>query len=123
MANNNCVGGIIRVTVDGTEIRAKGDFTWNLGKPLREAVMGAGYTHGFKKTPQVSFIEGALTDRNDTDVAALADIESATIILELPNGKSIVWREAYWAVVTEGTTQEGEVKLKFESPYPAEVIQ
>ena len=110
------------MTVDGSEIRAKGDYTYNLGQNKREAVIGAGYVHGFKEMPQVSFIEGEVTDTSDLDVVALTGVTSATIILELPNNKSVVLREAYYAADGEGTTGEGAMKVKFESPWPAEVL-
>jgi hypothetical protein len=118
----NRVGGIIRVSVDGSEVRAKGDFTWNLGLPKNEPVIGAGYPHGFKSVPQNSMIEGAVTDTSDLDLVALVSVTDSTVILELPNGKSIVLRQAYYAGEGEGTTQEGEVKVKWESPFPAEVL-
>lgn len=116
------VGGIIRVTVDGTEVRAKGDFTFNLGQPKREAVIGAGYPHGYKETPQVAFIEGEVTDTTDLDLVALVSVTNSTVILELANSKSVVLRGAYYAADGEGTTQEGAVKVKWESPFPAEVL-
>ena len=116
------VGGIIRVSVNGQEVRAKGDFTWTLGLPKNEAVIGAGYPHGYKSTPQVSMIEGGVTDTSDLDVKALVSVTDSTIILELPNGKSIVLRSAYFAGDGEGQTQEGEIKVKWESPYPAEIL-
>lgn len=118
----NRVGGIIRVTVDGVEVRAKGDFTYNLGIAKREAVIGAGSVHGFKETPQASFIEGAVTDTADLDLAALMRVTNSTIILELANGKSVVLRQAYFAADGEGTTGEGEVKVRWESTVQAEVI-
>ena len=116
------VGGIIRVTVDGSEVRAKGDFTWNLGVNKREAVIGAGYVHGYKETPQVAMIEGEVTDTSDLDLIAMMSVTDSTVILELPDSKSIVLRSAYYASEGEGTTAEGAVKVKWESPSPAEVI-
>ena len=116
------VGGIIRVSVDGSEVRAKGDFTWNLGLAKRESVIGAGYPHGYKEMPQVAFIEGGVTDTSDLDLKAMMSVTDSTIILELPNRKSIVLRNAYFAGEGEGTTAEGEVKVKWESPHEAEVL-
>ncbi|KAL6953366.1 hypothetical protein U1Q18_052060 [Sarracenia purpurea var. burkii] len=94
------------------EIRAKGDFTWNLGQPKNESVIGAGSVHGYKSTPQVSFVEGALTDTADVDLIALTGASESTIIVELPNSKSLILRQAYWAGDGEGTTAEGEFKVR-----------
>lgn len=123
MANNNCVGGIIRVTVDGSEIRAKGDYSFNPGMPKNETVMGAGYVHGYKSVPQVAYIEGAVTDNADLDIIALFGVKDATVILEMPNGKAFVLRNAYFASEGEVNSGEGEVKIRFESPFQGEFIQ
>jgi hypothetical protein len=117
------VGGIIRVTVDGTEVRAKGEFTYNLGLPKNESVIGAGSVHGYKSTPQAAYVEGEVTDTNDLDLVALVSVTNSTIILELANGKSVVLRQAYYAGDGEGTTGEGAVKVRWESTYPAEVLR
>ena len=44
MANRR-VGGILEVKIDGTLFSAKGEFTYNLGTPKREAVVGADSVH------------------------------------------------------------------------------
>jgi len=117
------VGGTIRVSVNGREVRAKGAFTYNLGVPKREAVIGSGFVHGYSEKPQVAYIEGAVTDTNDLDLRALCSVEESTIILELANKKNIVLRRAYFAADGEGSTDEGEVKVRFESASPGEEIR
>ncbi len=117
------VGGIIRITVDGQELRAKGEFDYNLGNNKREAVLGAGYAHGYKETPQVAFIEGAITDSFNMDLSALMNATDSTVILDAANGKSIVFRNAYFAGEGGINTGEGEVKIRFESPYAAEELR
>jgi len=118
----NRVGGIIRFTVDGAEVRAKGGFTYNLGLNKRETITGTGKVAGYKEMPQPAFIEGALTDTIDFDMKALILTDGATVILELANGKSVVLRDAYFVGEGEGTTEEGEVKIRFESISQAELI-
>ena len=36
------VGGIISIKVNGEVYNAKGNFTYNLGRPMKEAVVGHG---------------------------------------------------------------------------------
>lgn len=121
MANPR-IGGIIFVKVNGEVLKAKGSFTYNLGKPKREAVMDAGGgVAGYKETPQVPYIEGAATDSDQLDVAALIETKDATVTLELANGKTIVLRSAYYAADGQVTTEEGELQIRFEG-FSAEEI-
>lgn len=115
------VGGIITFKVDGTQYPAKGNFTYNLGTPKRESVMGADGFHGFKETPQIAFIEGEITDTYGTDLATITKLKNATVLLDLPNGKSIVLREAFFAGDGNGETEEGKIAVRFEGASAEEV--
>lgn len=114
-------GGIIFVKIDGAIQDAKGNFTYNLGSPMREAIVGADKVHGYKETPQVPFIEGEITDRVDLDLAALTKIKDATITLELANGKVITLREAWFAGEGTGNTEEGNIAVRFEGIQAEEI--
>lgn len=101
--------------VDGQLLKAKGAFTYNLGAPKREAVLDAGGgVAGFKEMPAVPYIEGAITDYDELDVAALLRTKDATVTLDLANGKTIVLRDAYFAADGNITSEEGEVEVRFE---------
>lgn len=112
MANKR-VGGIIELKVNGDLFQAKGSFTYNLGAPKRETVVGSDAVHGYKELPQEPMIEGKITDSPDLDlkgqVLTLAD---ATATLKLANGKIIVLREAFYAGDGNATTEEGEIEFK-----------
>lgn len=121
MANPR-IGGIIFVKVNGEVLKAKGSFTYSLGKPQREAVMDAGGgVAGYKETPQVPFIEGAATDSDQLDLGSLVQTKNATVTLECANGKTIVLRKAYYAGEGQVTTEEGEIQIRFEG-FSAEEI-
>lgn len=117
MANgtNNRRAGRIFVKVDGTQYDAKGDFTYVLGLPKREAIVGSDGVHGYKETPQVPFIEGAFTDSSALDLATLQQIDNATVTLELANGKIVVLSNAWYASEGNVSTGEGEIPVRFES--------
>lgn len=106
--------GIIQLQVDGEVYDAKGNFTYNLGRPMREAIVGMDTTHGFLERPQVAFIEGEITDRGDLDLAALISIDDATVTLSLNNGKTISLRSAWFAGEGTGNTEEGNFPVRFE---------
>jgi len=110
----NRVGGIIQVQANGQLYSAKGNFTWNLGRPKREPVTGSDGMHGYKETPQVAFIEGEFTDRGDMDVVALVTMKDAMVTLQLANGKTIALRSGYYAGDGTGNSDEGNLDVRFE---------
>src|SRR5574340_429631 len=114
-------GGVISLQVNGELYEAKGDFTYNLGRPMREAIIGADAVHGFKETPQVAFVEGEITDRGTLDLDKLVTLEDATVTLQLANGKVIVLRDAWFAGEGTGNTGEGNIGVRFEGKDAEEV--
>lgn len=114
MAGKNRIGGTIALKVNGDIYFAKGNFTYNLGKPKREGVMGADTVHGYKETPQIPFVEGEITDRNELSLEDLVTLDEATITLELANGKVIALSEAWYAGEGTGNTEEGNIACRFE---------
>lgn len=113
MANRR-VGGVLLFKLDGELHQAKGEFTYDLGVPKREAVVGQDGVHGFKETPKVPFIEGSLTDSDELDLKALQSFRDGTATLELANGKVIVIREAWYAADGNVSASEGEIPLRIE---------
>lgn len=115
------VGGIIFFQVNGEQQKAKGSWTYNLGAPKRESVVGADENHGYKEMPQAPFIEGAITDSAALNLTALLNIVDATATLELANGKVIVLREAFFAGDGNVSSEEGEIEVRFEGKSAEEV--
>jgi len=111
---NRRVGGILLLKLDGELFRAKGEFTYDIGAPKRDAVVGADEVHGFSEKPKVAFIEGALTDSSDLDLNTVLLFRDGTATLELANGKVIVIREAYYAGDGNVSSDEGEIPLRIE---------
>jgi hypothetical protein len=107
------VGGIIEFKANGELYSAKGSWTYNLGRPKREAVVGSDSVHGYKEMPQAPKIEGAITDRSDLDLSALLTLKDATVTLSLANGKIIVLRDAFFDGDGNATTEEGEIEVSF----------
>jgi len=121
MASKNRVGGLISFKVDGDVYFAKGNFTYNLGRPKKQGVVGADRVHGYKETPQVPYVEGEITDRQEMSLEALQAIDEATVTLELANGKVIVLRQAWYASDGVGNTEEGNIECRFEGISAEEV--
>ncbi len=112
--SNQRRGGLIQFNVNGVLHDAKGSFTYNLGRPVREAILGADAVHGYMEKPQVAFIEGEVTDRGGLDLNALVTLKDATVTLELANGKVIALRDAWYAGEGTGNTDEGNIAVRFE---------
>ena len=108
------VGGIILLRRNGELRQAKGAFSYNLGEPLKEAVVGADAVHGYKETPQAPMIEGAITDDPDLDLRDILGGRDETITLELANGKNVVLRDAWYAATGNVGTEEDEIEAKWE---------
>ena len=107
-------GGIIQVQVNGEIYDAKGSWSYNLGRPIREPIVGADVVHGYKETPQVAFIEGEITDRGTLKLSVLVAIVDATVTLTLANGKVIVLRDAWFSAEGTGNSEEGNIAARFE---------
>ncbi len=117
------VGGLIEIKLNGLLYKAKGSFTYNLGFPKREAVIGsdAEGVHGYKEMPQAPSLEGAFTDSVDVDLKALMLAKDATLVLSLANGKVIVFRDAVYTGDGNVTTEEGEIEIMFTAKSAEEV--
>lgn len=118
---SNRVAGIIEVRVDGATYSAKGNFTYNIGRPKREGIAGADKVHGYKDAVQIPFIEGEVTDRRSLDLGKMVEIDNATVMLRLGNGKLIVLRQAWYAGEGTGNTEEGNIDFRFEGMSGEEV--
>lgn len=114
-------GGMIQVQVAGVMHDAKGTFTYGLGTPKRDAIVGADAVHGFKEVPQVPFVEGAFTDRAGLDAKALFNTEGATVTLTLANGKTVILQDAWYAGEGTISTEEGEIGIRFEGKSAEEI--
>lgn len=117
----NRIGGTIYFKVNGEQFLAKGNFTYNLGKPKREAMVGADVVHGYKEMPQVPYIEGEISDASTLNLETFLTLNEATVTLELANGKVIVLRDAFYAGDGEVGTEEGNIQARFEGISAEEV--
>lgn len=109
------IGGTLFAKVNGAQVKTKGSWTYNLGNPKREQVVGSDGVHGYKELPQVPYCDGIITDQPDLDVSALQNIVDGDIILELANGKTVAFRNACYAADGDVTTEEGEIQVRFEA--------
>ena len=104
-------GGVIFFKIDSVLRDAKGNFTYNMGAPKREALINADLSiAGYKEMGQVPFIEGEITDSRDLILSDFLNIENATLTLELANGKVFTLRNAWFAADGNVQTEEGNIR-------------
>lgn len=108
------VGGIIQVQVNGVVEQAKGEFTYNLGRPKLTTVIGVDRPHGYSDAPQVGFVEGEITDRQDLSLETILLGRNVTITLALANGKTIALNNAHYVGDGTGNTGEGNIDVRWE---------
>ena len=114
MANENRHAGVLYFKVDGRQYDARGNFTYSLGPPKREAIVGPSGVYGYKEMPQAPYIEGEVVDARALDVAALQSVTEATVTIELANGKTVVLRDAWYAADGTVGTEDANVQIRFE---------
>lgn len=118
---SNRKSGIIYFKIDGIQYSAIGSFSYGLGTEKRESLVGSDTTHGYKGMPQPAFIEGEIRDSKDLDLKKFAEIDGATVTLELANGKVVVLRQAYQVGEGVGNSEDANIPCRFEAPSGEEV--
>jgi hypothetical protein len=115
------LSGTIAVQVNGLVYDAVGEFNYNIGAPVREALVGHDRVHGYSELPQVPFIEGEIRDSKDFQLLDLLTVKDATVTLSVANGKTITLSQAWYA--GEGTvgTESANIETRFEGLSAIEV--
>lgn len=116
------LSGTINLQVDGVPYNVVGSFTYNLGRPMREGLVGHDRVHGFKELPKIAFIEGEIRDQPGLDVGALQNVTNATVTLTLAVGKVVVLRDAWFASEGDVGTEEANIAVRFEGLSAEEVV-
>lgn len=107
----NRIAGYMTLQYNGNVVNAVGDFSYNLGKPKRETLVGPDRIHGYKETPQVPYIEGEIRDGDDIDLATICTLKDVTATLALANGKTIVLKDAIYC--SDGKVGTGDANIEF----------
>jgi hypothetical protein len=120
----NALAGAIVLSSGGKRFRLKGTFTYNLGAPERKVIMGHQGPEGYSEMPTPPSLEGAITDHGTFNVRQeLFDFVDRPLILELKNGKTIIFEQAWFEGDGNTTTEEAEIKVKFGAMSAREVRQ
>ncbi|MEH6478369.1 MAG: phage tail tube protein, partial [Sneathiella sp.] len=89
------IGGTVYIKFDGKQLTLGGSMTAMLDDSEREGVAGLSGVVGFNEKPVVPYIEGEFFMPDETSMDEIRDITSATITVELANGKVGTLSEAW----------------------------
>lgn len=109
--------------LNGKELEIPGDaeVTYNLGVPKRTALKGLnGKGQGYTEEPQVASAEFPIRDKDDLDTKELLQTRDGTLVLNLANGKTQVYREVVHAGDGNGTSGNGQIATRWESSHEAD---
>lgn len=107
------VGGTITFRLNGQTYKAKGNFTYNIGSPIRERIVNRDGSVDYKETPQAPSIKGEITDDLNLDLRALTTTANATATLDLGVGKGFVLGKAVYSGTGDVETDEGNIAAEF----------
>lgn len=105
--------GVISVRVNGDVLRLRGNVTYSLGGLVREQIEGPTGLAGFKVSGIAPYVEAESIDAQDVDLAALQDMQAATITTQLRNGKTIVLNDASVVGALEVSSEDGGFSVRF----------
>ena len=123
MANENRIGGITQLDIDGTKYRVRGNATINLGQPKREGVAGLTGVDGYTEKPQVPGGNCEITDVRDVSVKDnILNMTSSTVTFTYANGKEYFFEEAFYVGDGNIESEEGKLNFEFQAMFGDEVL-
>ena len=108
------IGGTAYLKIDGSQKTLAGSWSVSPTKSVKTGVVGLSGVAGFTEAPRIPYMEGSLIDNGSLSISELEAIKSATITLELINGKTYVGQEMFLAGEPTYDAATGEVSVRFE---------
>ena len=123
MADQNRIGGITALDIDGTKYQVRGNASINLGQPKREGVAGLDSVHGYTEKPQVP---GGSCEISDTAGISIKDtilnMTNSTVTFTYANGKQYFFEEAWYQGDGNIESEEGKLNFEFGAMFGDEVV-
>jgi hypothetical protein len=108
------IGGTIEFDLNGNPIMIASDaITYNLGKPLRETMVGPDKVHGYSEKPQPPFAEGEWRLLRGTSLSGIVTTTQANIHMILANGTEISFANCHFEAEGNANTTTASVTGKF----------
>jgi hypothetical protein len=107
-------GGVLSISANGTLLEVVGAWTFKPGIEVREAIPGPNGPVGYKGNRAAPSWEGRASYNPNLDIEALQNLDDATVVGVLPNGRVATLRNAWFAGEGDLTTEDGTFAVKFE---------
>ncbi len=106
--------GVAYATVDGEPVDVKGAVEYNLGLPMREAVVGVGGMHGVKETDRAPWVQFTVTRPEAKVLQKLLNAHDATATVGFRDGTVFTVAESTFVGEGDINSEEDEVQLRYE---------
>lgn len=104
--------GVCIVKMDGQSLRMT-DASIMIGGFKREAIYADGKLQGFTETPEASEVKGKLAHNGSSDLIAIRDAQSVTLIFQTDTGKKYTVRAAFCTKPPDLKSGKAECDVEF----------
>ena len=107
------IGGRHRIYINSQRYYLKGDPSYDVGGKKSTEIATADGTTFLKEEMKACRVSGTLAFTSGLDLDALRETKNATVMLECPNGQTIVFPEASFVDDQSVSGSEGEITFAF----------
>ena len=108
------IAGTAFLTVDGTQLSLRGNFTVSSSPIERTMIAGQDGVHGYQELPRVPYIEGDLSTVPGLLFETLEAQTDVTVIAQLANGMQYSLTGGTCKAGLENNTRDGQVRVRWE---------
>lgn len=108
------IAGIAFLTVDGTQLEVRGNFTVSPSAFERTMLAGQDGVHGYQELPRVPYIEADITTSRGFYLESLLQQNDITVIAQLADGMQYQLIGATCKGGLENNTRDGQVRVRWE---------
>jgi hypothetical protein len=106
--------GTAFLTVDGTQLALRGNFTVSPSAVERTMIAGQDGVHGYQELPRVPYIEGDLSAVPGLLLEDLEGETDVTVVAQLANGMQYTLTGGTCKAALEENTRDGQVRVRWE---------
>lgn len=110
-----CIGGTVKVVIDGVSYEVGESVSYSDQEWVNETKVGhSGARHHTRKR-RAPFVEFELLTTSELSMQDLDDLQDATVVVDLANGRSLTYPNARKVGESDWDATEGTGTVRFES--------